>query len=78
MSLDPVTKKPVSVSPLKYETAEERRLFKQGEENYNIKKQLAKTALRKQTPNDEESDLIHAFWLQQLDYHGEHFRTHYM
>lgn len=27
-------------------------------------------ALRKQTPNDEESDLIHALWLQQLDYHG--------
>lgn len=27
-------------------------------------------ALRKQTPNDEESDLIHALWLRQLDYHG--------
>jgi acyl-coenzyme A thioesterase 9 len=25
--------------------------------------------LRKQTPNDEESDLIHALWLQQLSWH---------
>jgi acyl-coenzyme A thioesterase 9 len=71
VSLDPTTKKPVAISPLKAETPEERRLFEQGQVNYNVKKALAKTGLRKQTPNDEESDLIHALWLQQLDYHGE-------
>lgn len=32
-------------------------------------------ALRKQTPNDEEADLIHALWLQQLDYHGTSIAT---
>jgi len=59
----------VAISPLKIETPEEQRLFDQGRENYDLKKQAAKTALRKQTPNDEESDLIHALWLKQLDYH---------
>jgi acyl-coenzyme A thioesterase 9 len=70
VSLDPETKKPVAISPIKTSTPEEARLFKQGEENYNLKKAASKMALRKQTPNDEESDLIHALWLQQLDYHG--------
>jgi len=76
VSLDPTTKKPVAISPLKAETPEERRLFEQGQANYNVKKALAKTGLRKQTPNDEESDLIHALWLQQLDYHGKLPVTH--
>jgi acyl-coenzyme A thioesterase 9 len=70
VSLDPVTKKPVPIAPLKTVTVEERRLFDQGQENYNLKKSRSKTALLKQTPNDEESDLIHALWLRQLDYHG--------
>ncbi|KAL5352985.1 hypothetical protein ACLOAV_001014 [Pseudogymnoascus australis] len=68
VSLDPVTKKPVNISPLKLVTDEERRLYKEGEENYNAKKELSKIALRKQTPNDEESDLIHALWLKQSEY----------
>ena len=71
VSLDPVTKKPVAISPLQPETAEEKRLFALGEKNVNEKKAMAKTALRKQTPNDEESDLIHAMWLKQLEYHGK-------
>lgn len=70
VSLDPVTKKPVAISPLKTENEQERLLYEKGQENYNIKKQLAKATLRKNTPNDEESDLIHALWLKQLDYHG--------
>jgi hypothetical protein len=70
VSLDPATKKPVNISPLIAETPEEKALFKEGEENYNLKKSESKMALRKQTPNDEESDLIHALWLRQLDYHG--------
>ncbi|KAA6410096.1 MAG: Thioesterase thiol ester dehydrase-isomerase [Lasallia pustulata] len=69
VSLDPSTKKPVSISPLLVETDEERRLFNLGEKNSNAKKALAKTALLKQTPNDQESDLIHAMWLKQLEYH---------
>jgi len=32
---------------------------------------MAKRALLKQTPNDEESDLIHAMWLKQEAYHGD-------
>jgi acyl-coenzyme A thioesterase 9 len=57
--LDPATKKAVAISPLKAETAEEKRLFAQGQANYNLKKATQAAALRKQTPNDEESDLIH-------------------
>ncbi|KAL8734055.1 MAG: hypothetical protein Q9181_003356 [Wetmoreana brouardii] len=69
VSLDPNTKKPVAICPVKVETEEEKSLFAEGERNYNIKKARAKTGLRKQTPNDEESDLIHAMWLRQLEYH---------
>ncbi|KAI9712643.1 MAG: hypothetical protein M1812_006823 [Candelaria pacifica] len=70
VSLDPGTKKPVQIASLKIDTAEERRLFDLGESNSKEKKRLAKTALLKQTPNDEESDLIHALWLRQLEYHN--------
>ena len=71
VSLDPRTKKPVPVNPLIPDTAEEKRLFALGEKNSVEKKKIAKTALRKQTPNDEESDLIHAMWLKQIEYHGK-------
>lgn len=69
VSLDPVTKRPVPVNPLVTKTPLEKLLFQQGEANYNLKKAESKMALKKQTPNDEESDLIHALWLRQLDYH---------
>ncbi|KFY25418.1 hypothetical protein V493_04671 [Pseudogymnoascus sp. VKM F-4281 (FW-2241)] len=68
VSLDPATKKPVNISPLKLVTDQEHKLYKEGQENYNSKKELSKIALRKQTPNDEESDLIHALWLKQSEY----------
>lgn len=71
VSLDPSTKKPVAISPILLETDEEKRLFALGEKNSNEKKAMAKRALRKQAPNDEESDLIHAMWLKQLEYHGQ-------
>ena len=71
VSLDPSTKKPVALCPIKLETEEERRLFARGEKNSFEKKALARKTLRKQTPNDEESDLIHAMWLKQLEYHGK-------
>ncbi|EPE27328.1 Thioesterase/thiol ester dehydrase-isomerase [Glarea lozoyensis ATCC 20868] len=69
VSLDPTTKKSVPISPLNPTTPEEKKLFDQGQKNYNLKKAASKLALRKQTPNDEESDLIHALWLQQLGWH---------
>lgn len=69
VSLDPSTKKPVAIAPLQASTPEEQRLFSEGQKNYDLKKSHAAQALRKQTPNDEESDLIHALWLTQSDYH---------
>ncbi|KAL8939423.1 MAG: hypothetical protein Q9211_002748 [Gyalolechia sp. 1 TL-2023] len=84
VSLDPNTKKPVAIAPVKIETDEEKRLFALGEKNYYAKKARAETGLRKQTPNDEESDLIHAMWLRQLEYHDPNNpvrkppNTHYM
>lgn len=70
VSLDPSTKKPVPINPIEVETEEEKRLFGLGQKNSTEKKALAKKTLRKQAPNDEESDLIHAMWLKQLEYHG--------
>ena len=77
VSLDPSTKKPVAINPIKQETEEERRLFSLGQKNSAEKKALAQNTLRKQAPNDEESDLIHVMWLKQLEYHGRfyHQRT---
>ena len=68
VSLDPATKKPVAIAPLKIESSEEQRLFDLGKKNYEAKKALSKVALRKVTPNDEESDLIHSMWLKQVEY----------
>lgn len=69
VSLDPGTKKPVQISPVLTETEEEKHLFVQGEKNSKHRKELAQRSLLKQTPNDEESDLIHAMWQKQLQYH---------
>ena len=44
-------------------------MFAQGEKNSKRRKELLKRSLLKQTPNDEESDLIHAIWQRQLQYH---------
>ncbi|KLJ06010.1 hypothetical protein EMPG_10535 [Blastomyces silverae] len=68
VSLDPATKRPVAVAPLLVETEEERRLFELGEKNYKAKKQLRTRSLLQQTPNDEESDLIHAMWTKEMSY----------
>ncbi|KAF2013743.1 acyl-coenzyme A thioesterase 9, partial [Aaosphaeria arxii CBS 175.79] len=72
VSLDPATRKPVNVNPLIVETPEEKRLFELGERNSKIRKQRNQTALIKHTPNDAESDLIHAFWQKQLQFHDPH------
>jgi len=62
--------RPVNVNALIVETEEEKRLYALGERNSQIRKERRNTSLIKHTPNDLESDLIHAFWQKQLQYHG--------
>lgn len=68
VSLDPGTRKPVPVNPLIIETEEEKRLFALGEANAKARKEQGQTSLAKHTPNDEESDLIHAMWQEHNGY----------
>lgn len=63
--------RPVPINPVIVETEEERRLFERGERNSKRRKERARTSLLEHTPNDEESDLIHALWQRQLQYHGK-------
>lgn len=63
--------RPVPINPVIVETEEERRLFERGERNSKLRKERARTSLLEHTPNDEESDLIHALWQRQLQYHSE-------
>jgi len=63
--------RPVNVNALIVETEEEKRLYALGERNSQIRKERRNTSLIKHTPNDAESDLIHAFWQKQLQYHGQ-------
>jgi acyl-coenzyme A thioesterase 9 len=60
----------VNVNPLIVETSEEKRLYALGERNSKIRKERRDTSLLKHTPNDLESDIIHAFWQKQVQYHG--------
>lgn len=69
VSLDKKTKKPVQIPAIIPETAEEKRVFAEGEKNSKHRKKLKDRSLLHQTPNDEESDLIHAIWKRQLQYH---------
>ena len=69
VSLDPGTKKPVQIAPVRTDTNEEKELFARGEKNSKHRKELSQRSLLKTTPNDEESDLIHALWQRQLKYH---------
>ncbi|KAF2157053.1 Thioesterase/thiol ester dehydrase-isomerase [Myriangium duriaei CBS 260.36] len=69
VSLDRKTKKPTQIPAIEPQTDEEKRLFAEGEKNSKHRKQLKDRSLLRQTPNDEESDLIHAMWQRQLQYH---------
>ncbi|GAB1742434.1 hypothetical protein NU219Hw_g7981t2 [Hortaea werneckii] len=69
VSLDPGTKKPVSIAPVRIDTDAEKQVYAQGEKNSKHRKDLAQRSLLKTAPNDEESDLIHSLWQQQLKYH---------
>lgn len=71
VSLDPATKKPVDVAPLRLETDEERALFKKGEDNYKAKKALRTRSLLEQSPDAEESNLIHSMWTKEMSYLSE-------
>jgi acyl-coenzyme A thioesterase 9 len=72
VSLDPVSKKPVNVAPLKLETDAERQLYARGEENYNTKKALKHSAITNKAPNAEESKLLHKIWTDSLAYRDAH------
>lgn len=69
VALDPDTKKPVPIPPLKCETPEEERIYKAGEAKSLTKKEMAKMSLLATEPNDPESALIHQIWLQQVKWH---------
>ncbi|RPA78261.1 Thioesterase/thiol ester dehydrase-isomerase [Ascobolus immersus RN42] len=64
VALDPSSKRPIAVPPLLLETPEEEQIFARGEANKQTKLATSKLSLDKQTPNDEESDLIHALHLK--------------
>jgi acyl-coenzyme A thioesterase 9 len=51
------------------ETDAEKVLYETGAKNSKHRKELGRTSLLKHTPNDEESDLIHALWQKQLHWH---------
>lgn len=69
VSLDPGTKKPVNIPSIIPETDVEKALYAQGKVNSAHRKALKSRSLLKQTPNDAESDLMHALWQLQLRYH---------
>ncbi|EME44486.1 hypothetical protein DOTSEDRAFT_34901 [Dothistroma septosporum NZE10] len=69
VSLDPETRRPINIPAVRTDTEEEKQIYAQGEKNSLHRKELGKRSLLKQTPNDEESDLIHAIWQKQLQYH---------
>ena len=66
VSLDPATKKPVNIAPLKVETAAERALYARGEANHKSKKALRLSAITQKPPDAEESALIHKMWADSL------------
>ncbi|KAK5081846.1 hypothetical protein LTR70_008466 [Exophiala xenobiotica] len=68
VALDPATKKPVNIAPLKVESHGDRALFAKGEENYNSKKALKGSHILSMPPNEDESTAIHKMWTENLAY----------
>lgn len=68
VSLDPVTKRPVNIAPLKLETQADRALFAQGEQNYKNKKSLRSSHILSKPPDADESAEIHKMWTDSLAY----------
>lgn len=68
VSLDPITKRPVNIAPLKLETQADRALFAQGERNYKNKKSLRSSHILSKPPDANESADIHKMWTNSLAY----------
>lgn len=68
VSLDPITKRPVNIAPLKLETQADRALFAQGERNYKNKKSIKSSHILSKPPDAEESAQIHKMWTDSLAY----------
>ena len=68
VSLDPTTKKPVNVAPLKLESSEEVQLYARGEENHKNKKALKHSVITEKAPDAKESALLHKMWTDSLAY----------
>lgn len=71
VSLDPVTKRPVNIAPLKLETPADKALFSQGEQNYKNKKSLKSSHILSKPPDASESAEIHKMWTDSLAYADE-------
>ncbi|KKY23865.1 putative acylthioester [Phaeomoniella chlamydospora] len=68
VSLNPITKKPVKIAPIKVESESERKLFDRGQENYNKKKALRQETILEKAPDENESGMIHEMWTESLAY----------
>jgi acyl-coenzyme A thioesterase 9 len=68
VSLDPATKKPVNVAPLRLENEAERQLYARGEENYKSKKALKQSTITQKAPDAKEAELLHKMWTESLAY----------
>ena len=68
VSLDPRTKKPVNIAPLRLETDVERQLYARREENHKTKISLKRSNIMQKAPDAEESALIHKMWTDSLAY----------
>ena len=64
--------RPVPINPIKVETEEEQKTYEAGERSSRIWKESSQKSLLKASPNDEESELIHAMWQRQLQYHSNY------
>ncbi|KAL9616583.1 MAG: hypothetical protein Q9160_008563 [Pyrenula sp. 1 TL-2023] len=62
VSLDPTTRRPIGIAPLKIKSDLEKQAFAQGEENYKAKKALRESSIRDKAPDAEESSLAHRMW----------------
>jgi acyl-coenzyme A thioesterase 9 len=70
--------RPVPINSVLAETTEEKELFALGEQHSNQRKKRSRTSLIKYTPNDLESDLIHAYWQHQIQFHGTYIPCSYV
>lgn len=68
VALDPISKRPTNVAPLRVESEADKALYAQGQQNYNSKKALKSSHITAKPPDGEESKLIHRMWTESLAY----------